>query len=277
MDGSREFLGYNACNGGHKMRKKDFLCKFVLMGVVILLCSPVGFSGDLLRSDAQSIIKRHDLSTALAMGKYYLKGQALVAIRKELSQLGTENKFGPDWTESNLVWRRAEQKLLDDVYEPIESEFSSLSWLYPLWESILLKDYNANELEQLSRHFSSEVGKKQTEIIDHYISLYVMRTLTFSGKLQDIAGAEGEKNEMQNLYVKQDSAVFFSVRDSDNAEGQAFALSPLGKKYFADNVIKLVGEFNQHMYELANSISAQILQGTEDIDLIVEEFQKNEI
>ena len=87
-----------------------------------------------------------------------------------------------------------------------------------------------------------------------------MRTLTFSGKLHDVAGTGAEKNQMQTLYVKQDEDVFFSIKGSDNAEGQAFALSLLGKKYFADNVIKLVGIFNEQMNNLAADIPKRVIQ-----------------
>ncbi len=251
----------------------NFSSKFILITFVVLTWFSIECKQAESSDFVQKIIGQHDLSTAVAMGKYYLKGEALLAIRQHLSNLGKENQFDNNWTENNHVWQQAEIKLLRDIYGPIEEEFGSLRWLYPRWQRLLLTDYKTSELAELSRHLSTEVGKKQAEIIDHYVSLYVMRTLTFSGKLRDISGAEDEKSVMQTLYVKQDSEVFFSVRDSDNAEGQAFALSSLGKKYFADNVIKLVGEFNQYMYELAGLIPVRINEGRQDIDLIRDQFK----
>ncbi len=247
--------------------------KFLLITFVVLMWFSGGCKQAQSSDFVREIIGQHDLSTALAMGKYYLKSEALLAIRQHLSDVGRENDFDNHWRETNHVWQQAELKLLQDIYGPIEEEFGSLRWLYPRWQRLLLTDYKSSELAELSRHLSTEVGIKQAQIIDHYVSLYVMRTLTFSGKLRDISGAEDEKSLMQTLYVKQDGDVFFSVRDSDNAEGQAFALSSLGKKYFADNVIKLVGEFNQYMYELAESIPARINEGKQDIDLILDQFQ----
>ncbi|MGH8679844.1 MAG: hypothetical protein ACREUQ_16055 [Burkholderiales bacterium] len=43
----------------------------------------------------------------------------------------------------------------------------------------------------------------------------------------------------------------FSIADATNAEGQAFALSPLGKKYFVAAVLKLTGVVTRHLDDLA--------------------------
>ena len=230
---------------------------------VILLAGHLCFSGVILgeqKDDFQRIIDSHDVTTAAAMAKYYLKGVTLLSIRGLLEAEGEKLELGSDWSENNIYWKRGEAILLEEIYEPVALEYDTMQWIHAPWREMLDKEYTPEDINKLSKHLQTDVGKKQAQIIDHYLSLYVMRTLTFSGKLHDVAGTGAEKNQMQTLYVKQDEEVFFSIKGSDNAEGQAFALSLLGKKYFADNVIKLVGIFNEQMNNLAADMPKRVIQ-----------------
>ena len=244
---------------------------------VILLAGHLCFSGVILgeqKDDFQRIIDSHDVTTAAAMAKYYLKGVTLLSIRGLLEAEGEKLELGPDWSENNIYWKRGEARLLEEIYEPVALEYDTMQWIHAPWREMLDKEYTPEDINKLSKHLQTDVGKKQAQIIDHYLSLYVMRTLTFSGKLHDVAGTGAEKNQMQTLYVKQDEEVFFSIKGSDNAEGQAFALSLLGKKYFADNVIKLVGIFNEQMNNLAVDIPKRVIQNKYFVDEQIDNFTR---
>ncbi len=179
----------------------------------VLLAGQLCVSGVVLgeqKDDLQKIIDSHDVTTAAAMAKYYLKGVTLLSIRELLEAEGEKQELGSDWSENNIYWKRIEDSLIEEIYDPIAQEYDTMQWIHVPWREMLDKEYNPENINKISKHLETNVGKKQTQIIDHYLSLYVMRTLTFSGKLHDVAGTKAEKNQMQTLYVKQDEDVFFS-------------------------------------------------------------------
>ena len=82
---------------------------------VILLAGHLCFSGGVLgeqKDDSQKIIDSHDVTTAAAMAKYYLKGVTLLSIRGLLEAEGEKLELGPDWSENNIYWKRGEARLL---------------------------------------------------------------------------------------------------------------------------------------------------------------------
>ena len=129
-----------------------------------------------------------------------------------------------------------------------------MEWLYADWKMLLYNEYSQYELATLASHLETAVGKKQAKIIDHYVSQYVINTLTFSGKFLQVKGTEAERQKMQQLFTIEGREMRFSVTGSENAEGQAFALSRLGKKYFVNNVIKLVGIINHYLDDVARTL-----------------------
>ena len=80
----------------------------------------------------------------------------------------------------------------------------------------------AAELDALLVHFRSDVGRKQAMIVDHTVSTRVMATLSFSGKLKDIPGAQEERNRMQAIWNKEDDEMRFSIQDASNADAQGW-------------------------------------------------------
>lgn len=210
------------------------------------------------KQQIEQLIALHDLSTSVSIGNYYLKQESLVAIRSLLARLGREEKLGPAWNPQNEHWKRAEEALLKPALEKIAADFSSLDWLRPQWEALDAQEFSARELDVLLAHFHSDVGRKQAKIVDHTVSTHVITTLAFSGKLKDIPGVQEERSRMQHIWNKEDDDMRFSIQDATNADGQRFAYSALGKKYFVTAILKLTGIISRRIDELALELPKEV-------------------
>lgn len=219
------------------------------------------------------LIQLHDLNTSVSIGNYYLKQESLLAIRSLLARMGREENLGPDWNPSNSTWKRAEDKLLQPILSKLAEDFSNLDWLRPQWQALSQSEFSAEELDVLLSHFRSNVGRKQVKIVDHTISTHVMTTLSFSGKLRDVPGAEEDRNRMQHIWNKEDDEMRFSIDDATNYEGTRFALSPLGKKYFVSAILKLTGIVNRRIDDLAVALPQEVNALAEQVRPLLEEFK----
>jgi len=250
--------------------------RFVPLIVTLALAAPAAAdtAGDAdKQQQVAELIRLHDLNTSVSIGNYYLKQESLLAIRSLLARLGREEKLGPDWNPSNPTWKRAEAMLLQPILARLAVEFSSLDWLRPQWAALSESEFSAEELDVLLGHFRSEVGRKQVKIVDHTISTHVMTTLSFSGKLREVPGAEDDRTRMQNVWNKEDDEMRFSIGDATNYEGTRFALSPLGKKYFVSSILKLTGIVNRRIDDLAGALPAEVNAQAEQVRPLLEEFK----
>ena len=221
----------------------------------------------------EQLIGLHDLTTSVSIGNYYLKQEALVAVRSLLTRLGKEEKLGPDWNLRNPQWQRAEQVLLQPVMAKVADDFSNLDWLRPQWEDLDSREFSAEELDVLLAHFHSDVGRKQAKIVDHTVSTHVITRLSFSGKLQDIPGVQEERSRMQNIWNKEDDEMRFSIQDATNAEGQRFAYSALGKKYFVTAILKLTGIISRRLDDLAGALPKEVDARADQVRPLLQEFK----
>lgn len=227
------------------------------------------------KQQIDQLIGLHDLTTSVTIGNYYLKQEALVAIRSLLTRLGKEEKLGPDWNPHDAQWQRAEQMLLQPVMAKVAAEFTSLDWLRPRWEELDEREFSGEELDILLTHFNSEIGRKQAQIIDHTVSTQVIMTLSFSGKLKDIPGVQKERSRMQNVWNKEDDDMRFSIQGTANAEGQRFAYSALGKKYFVTAILKLTGIINERLDQLVPALQKEVDARADDIRPLLQEFKSS--
>ncbi len=202
-------------------------------------------------AEVEELISLHDLGTTVSIGHYYLKQESLVSIRSYLGQLGRDQQLGARWTPANDWWQQAEQTLLATMMDDVDRDFSNLQWLRPDWTELFAETFSNEEVAALVSHFRTETGSKQVKIIDHTVSTQVMMTLSFAGKLSPMPGIEEERARMQALWNEEDERMRFSIEGTANAEGQAFALSPLGKRYFTTVILNLTGMLNQRIDEIA--------------------------
>jgi hypothetical protein len=221
----------------------------------------------------EQLIALHDLTTSVSIGNYYLKQESLVAIRSLLTRLGKEEKLGPDWNPRNPQWQRAEEILLKQVMAKVAVDFTSLEWLRPQWQDLDSREFSAEELDVLLTHFQSDVGRKQAKIVDHTVSTHVITTLAFSGKLKDIAGVQEERNRMQHIWNKEDEEMRFSIQDATNSDGQRFAYSALGKKYFVTAILKLTGIISHRIDELALALPKEVDARADEVRPLLQEFK----
>lgn len=202
-------------------------------------------------TQVENLIALHDLGTSVSIGNYYLKQESLVSIRSFLSRRGREEGLGGDWNEANPWWRQAEESLLEEMMQDVEENFSKLQWMHSPWVDLYADSFSDDEIAQLVAHFQTEAGAKQLQIIDHTVSTHVMMTLSFSGKFKTLPGIEDERARMQQLWNEEDARMRFSVQGADNADAQAFALSPLGKKYFTIVILNLTGMISRRIGQVA--------------------------
>ena len=221
----------------------------------------------------EQLIALHDLSTSVSIGNFYLKQEGLIAIRGLLTRLGNQDKLGPGWNSQDPQWQRAESVLLKEVVDKVSQDFTALDWLRPQWQELDSREFSAMELNELLTHFRSDVGRKQVMIVDHTVSTHVMATLSFSGKMKDIPGVQEERHRMQAIWNKEDDDMRFSIQDATNADGQRFAYSALGKKYFTTAILKLTGIISRRLDELALALPKEVNARAEDIRPLLYEFK----
>lgn len=219
------------------------------------------------------LIDLHDLTTSVSIGNYYLKQESLVAIRSLLARLGKEESLGPDWNLRNRQWQRAEEVLLQPIMAKVAADFTNLDWLRPQWQDLDAREFSAGELDVLLAHFNSEVGRKQAKIVDHTVSTHVITTLSFSGRLKDIPGVQEERSRMQHIWNKEDDDMRFSIQDATNADGQRFAYSALGKKYFVTAILKLTGIISRRLDDLAVALPKEVDARADQVRPLLQEFK----
>ncbi len=243
--------------------------------LALAIALPVAANPENARNKSDQIaelIDLHDLTTSVSVGNYYLKQESLLAIRALLARLGREQNLGPEWNPASPHWRRAEAQLLEPLMARIAEDFASLDWLRPQWHELDNREFSSEEIDVLLAHLRSEVGRKQVKIMDHTVSTHVMMTLSFSGKLKDVEGAEVDRRRMQYLWNAEDAEMRFSIQDAANSEGQRFALSPLGKKYFVTAILKLTGIVNRRIDEVAGTLPKQVDARADQVRPLLEEF-----
>ena len=249
----------------------------VMLVLGLLSCAAgVGAAAEGMADKKQQIdqlIGLHDLTTSVSIGNYYLKQEALVAVRSLLTRLGKEEKLGPDWNLRNPQWQSAEQMLLQPIMAKVTDDFTNLDWLRPQWEELDSREFSAEELDVLLTHFNSDVGRKQAKIVDHTVSTHVITRLSFSGKLKDIPGVQDERSRMQNIWNKEDDEMRFSIQDATNADGQRFAYSALGKKYFVTAILKLTGIISRRLDDLAVALPKEVDARADQVRPLLQEFK----
>lgn len=251
--------------------------RVVAVALAVLTCAAGASAAADESADKQQqiaqLIELHDLTTSVSIGNYYLKQESLVAIRTLLVRLGKEEKLGPDWNARNPHWQRAEEILLQPTMAKVADDFTNLDWLRPQWQDLDSREFTAEELHVLLTHFHSDVGRKQAKIVDHTVSTHVITTLSFSGKLKDIPGVQEERSRMQHIWNKEDDDMRFSIQDATNADGQRFAYSALGKKYFVTAILKLTGIISRRIDELAVALPREVDARADQIRPLLQEFK----
>jgi hypothetical protein len=215
----------------------------------------------------------HDLKTAVAIGNYYLKQQALLTVRERLREIGVARGLGSSWNPANPHWKQAEDVLAAAAMKQVNREFSNLEWLSQQWGALDDRDFSEQDIDRLLTHFKTDYGRKQIIIVDQTVAVHVQGALSFSGKLlYDVPGTERERNEMQRLYDDADRKMRFEI--SESPEGTQFALSPIGKRYFVNAVLNVSGMINRRLQEVAASLPDTVQQVSDQAQPAVEAFER---
>jgi len=119
----------------------------------------------------EELVALHDLKTAVAIGNYYLKQRALVAVRQELERIGAEQKLGGAWNRANPRWQQAQSAMMNAVKQT-SRDFASLEWLSEEWGALNDRAFTAPDIDYLLAHFHTEHGRKQIMIVDHGVAVH---------------------------------------------------------------------------------------------------------
>jgi hypothetical protein len=221
----------------------------------------------------EELINLHDLKTSVAVGDFYLKQQALLAVRAYLARIGREQGLGPEWNPGNPHWKEAEGALMRSMGKEIKRQFSNLEWLSEEWAELDRREFSEADIDLLLQHMKTEVGRKQVMIVDHGVSVHVMGALTFTGRLQyEMPGTEAERARMQELYNAEDDAMRFDIQD--NPEGSRFAMSKVGKKYFVNTILKVSGMISHRIDQTAAALPGEIQSKAGEAQTAVDAFRK---
>jgi hypothetical protein len=203
------------------------------------------------------LIGLHDLKTAVAIGNCYLKQRTLVAVRDELTRLGSEQRLGPDWNASNPYWKQAEGTMVRSVMKQVQSQFSSLEWLPEEWAQLDEREFSEADVDLLLAHFKTAYGRKQLMLVDHGVALHVQGALTFTGKMvYQVPGAEEDRAHMQQVFNDEDRNMRYNIDESP--EGTRFVMSSLGRRYFVNAMLNVSGMISRRVDETAASIPQMV-------------------
>jgi len=246
--------------------------KLVLVAVALL-----ALGAPLARADKtekiEELVNLHDLKTSVAVGDFYLKQQALLAVRGYLTKLGKEQGLGPQLNPQNPYWKEAEDSLMRSMMKDINRQFSNLEWLSEEWAALDSHEFSEADIDTLLQHMKTDVGRKQVMIVDHGVSVHVMGALTFTGKLQyELPGTETERTRMQQLYNAEDDAMRFNI--DDNPEGTRFAMSKVGKRYFVNTILKVSGMISRRIDQTAANLAMELQTKSGEAQSAVEAFRK---
>lgn len=221
--------------------------------ICVLLLWSAGAGAQSKMEKIDQLIRLHDLKTTVAIGNYFLKQESLSAARTQLYRLGSERKLGSAWGPNNTYWKQAEAAMVSTMMAQAHRQFSSMEWLLPEWRELSDKEFSEEELDLLRAHFATDVGRKQLQITDHNVAFHVMAALTLGGRMQNnVVGAEAEQREMNVLYDREDRDMRFDI--NQNPDSVRFAMSPAGKKYFVNAVVKVTGRISQRLYQTATTM-----------------------
>lgn len=242
--------------------------------LMLILAAPCGASfaaGD--RDKSERLVNVHDLKTSVAMGDYYLKQEAILGARAYLRKLGESQNLGAEWNAADPHWKQAEAAIVQRLMQGAKRDFSSMEWLSEEWAQMNRSEFSDGDLDALLAHFSSEVGRKQAMIVDHQVAFHVMASLSMAGKIQEsLPGVEADRKRMQDLYSAEDDAMRFNIEE--NPEGTRFALSPVGKKYFVNAVLKVSGLISRRLYQMAAELPKRVEAAAGDVDTAVAAYRQ---
>jgi hypothetical protein len=220
---------------------------------VVLLAATVASAWASKTDKIEELIGLHDLKTSVAIGNFYLKQRTLQAVREQLAAVGNDNGLGPEWNPSNAYWKQAEDDMVRAAMKQANREFSSLEWLSEEWAQLNYREFSERDIDTLLNHLKTKYGRKQIMIVDHGMAVHVQSALTFTGKLvYDLPGTEDDRNTMQHLFNDEDRDMRFNIDESP--EGVQFAMSPVGKRYFVNAMLKVSGMINRRLDETAAAI-----------------------
>ena len=248
--------------------------KFLI--IIASLLSNYASANDNTNKTSLLVAQHHNLEVVEAIALYYLKQESILAVRDLLKNIGQKYKFNDHWNQNHTNWKLAENTLVQEIMAAYRRDFFDYKWLYPEWRNIVDQKFTNEEILFISKHFSTPVGVKQVNIIDHQIAAHVQNSFSLAGKFKNVPGTEIELTNYQDAFSASRESAYFATNDMKNADGQAFALSDIGKRYFVLCVLQIVGIINHKLYQLGAQAPVTALTYSSKVDMIIKpELQTN--
>ncbi len=215
-----------------------------------------------------------DPAIPVALGKAVVRQAALLHARELLAEYGRLANLDSGWNASAREWRAAEEELMQDVLELIETRIASTEWFYAVLRREIADVLDAEEADYIATHFTTPAGNEQRIILQmRVVGEVLMANYTFTGRIDHtVPGLEHDLTELQTAYWKFEP---FRERDfMDDPQAIRFAGQDAGLKYTRMLAIQGIAGFIVHIDAVAAAARAAVDNAEPLIDDYVEAYRR---
>ena len=174
----------------------------------------------------------HDPGFALAIGRIVVKQAGLKAARAVLAEEGRAAGLdAAQWNARTPEWQDAERLLAQRVETVVRDRIEDPAWFRQAIAAVATRLLNAEEADELARHFTLPGGREQRIALEvDIIGELLLANYTFTNRIEpDVKGTERELAALQTLWWAHEP---FRVRDfTPYPEAMRFVSQDPGIKY----------------------------------------------
>ncbi len=210
----------------------------------------------------------------VALGKAVVRQAALLRARELLAEYGRRAGLDDEWNASAHEWQAAEDELMQDVLELIDTRIEPPEWFYSVLRREIANVLDAEEADYIATHFTTPAGDEQRIILQmRLVAEILMTNYTFTGRIDHtVPGLENDLTELQTAYWKLEP---FRVRDiMDDPQAIRFAGQQAGLKYTRMLAIRGIEGFIVHIDAVAAAAREAIDNAQPLIDGYVEAYRR---
>jgi hypothetical protein len=252
------------------------LARAVCAGTLLFWMSLAGqaFADELKDQAVSRLAQSLDPAIPVALGKAVVRQAALLHTRELLAEYGRRAKLDSGWNASAREWQMAEDQLMQDVLELIDTRIASTEWFYAVLQREIADVLDAEEADYIATHFTTPVGNEQRIILQmRVVGEVLMANYTFTGRIDHtVPGLESDLAELQTAYWEHEP---FRERDfMDDPQAIRFAGQDAGLKYTRMLAIRGIEGFAAHIDAVAVAAREAIDNAEPLIDDYVEAYRR---
>ncbi len=252
------------------------LARTVCAGTLFFWMSMTGqaFADEFKDQAVSRLAQSLDPAIPVALGKAVVRQAALLHARELLAKYGRLANLDSGWNASAREWQAAEDELMQDVLELIDTRIASPEWFYAVLRRQIADVLDAEEADYIATHFTTPAGNEQRIILQmRVIGEVLMANYTFTGRIDHtVPGLENDLTELQTAYWKFEP---FRERDfMDDPQAIRFAGQDAGLKYTRMLAIRGIDGFIVHIDAVAAAAREAIDNAEPLIDDYVEAYRR---